>query len=68
MGHRYPLADIGMDYYQIASALILIISQRLVKTICPNCKIEYAPDDNYRHQYADEIARYKIQKFYKGKG
>ena len=62
------LADIGMDYFQIASALILIISQRLVKTICPNCRIEHEPDENYRQQFADEITRYNIQKFYKGKG
>ena len=58
----------GMDYFQIASALILVISQRLVKTICPNCKIEFEPDDKFKEQYIDEITQYKFHKFYKGKG
>jgi type IV pilus assembly protein PilB len=62
------LADIGMEYFQIASALILVVSQRLVKTICPNCKAEYVPDENFKQQFADEIKHYKIEKLFKGKG
>jgi len=62
------LADIGMEYFQIASALILVVSQRLVKTICPHCKAEYVPDENFKQQFADEIKHYKIEKLFKGKG
>lgn len=38
------LKDIGVEPYLIASALNGIISQRLVRRICPNCKTAYKPN------------------------
>lgn len=35
------LVDMGVDYYMIADSLIGVISQRLVKVLCPNCKKEH---------------------------
>ena len=37
------LVDIGVEPYLIASALNGIISQRLVRRICPDCRQEYVP-------------------------
>ncbi|MGC8740498.1 MAG: ATPase, T2SS/T4P/T4SS family [Candidatus Sumerlaeaceae bacterium] len=37
------MADLGVDTSRMASALICIIAQRLVRTICPNCKKPYKP-------------------------
>ena len=37
------LRDIGIPSYLTAATLRLIIAQRLVKTICPNCKTVYQP-------------------------
>ncbi|MBN2125704.1 MAG: Flp pilus assembly complex ATPase component TadA, partial [Deltaproteobacteria bacterium] len=37
------LIDIGMPAYMIASSVIGIIAQRLVRRICPNCREEYVP-------------------------
>lgn len=37
------LLDIGVEPYLIAGAVRGIISQRLVRRICPNCKQEYTP-------------------------
>lgn len=37
------LTDIGVEPYLIASGLRGIISQRLVRKICPNCREAYAP-------------------------
>jgi type IV pilus assembly protein PilB len=39
------LHDIGIKPYLTAATMRLVIAQRLVKTICPNCKTEYTPDD-----------------------
>lgn len=39
------LRDIGIPSYLTAATMRLIIAQRLVKTICPNCKEVYQPDD-----------------------
>ncbi|MDF7824480.1 ATPase, T2SS/T4P/T4SS family [Pontiellaceae bacterium B12227] len=38
------LRDIGIPSYLMAATLRLIIAQRLLKTICPNCKTPYQPD------------------------
>ena len=37
------LIDMGVEPYVVASSVIGIIAQRLVKTICPDCKEEYTP-------------------------
>lgn len=39
------LRDIGIPSYLTAATMRLIIAQRLVRTICPNCKAEYRPDE-----------------------
>ncbi len=38
------LRDIGIPPYLTAATMRLIIAQRLVRRICPNCKTEYQPD------------------------
>lgn len=35
------LIDMGIEPYMVSSALIGIVSQRLVKELCPNCKKSY---------------------------
>lgn len=42
------LRDIGTEPYLIAGAVNGIISQRLVRRICPNCKTAYIPDQKER--------------------
>jgi type IV pilus assembly protein PilB len=39
------MRDIGIPSYLTAATMRLIIAQRLVKTICPNCKTTYQPDE-----------------------
>ena len=60
------LVDIGVEPYLIAGALKGIISQRLVRRICPACRIAYTPD-------ADEVESLGLRNnvrriFYKGAG
>ncbi len=58
------LVDMGIDNYLLSSAIVAIISQRLLKRICINCKYEYKPS-------IDEIKALKIDKkelLYRGKG
>ena len=38
------LADIGVEPYLISSALRGVISQRLVRKVCPHCKKAYRPN------------------------
>ncbi|MCL7487165.1 MAG: Flp pilus assembly complex ATPase component TadA [Desulfobulbaceae bacterium] len=44
------LIDMGMDPFNFADALLGILAQRLVKTLCPACRQQYHPDKNeYDH-------------------
>lgn len=40
------LEDMGIDPYLISSTLVLCVSQRLVRLLCPHCK-KQGPDGNY---------------------
>ncbi|MBO4277686.1 MAG: Flp pilus assembly complex ATPase component TadA [Clostridia bacterium] len=60
------LQDMGVENYLISSALRGIISQRLVRRICPNCRKEYEPTDE---ELADlGVERTEGLKFYHGAG
>ncbi len=58
------LVDMGAEPYIVASSVIGVVAQRLLKLICEDCKEEYEPDDN-ELRYWDEPIR---PKFYRGKG
>ncbi len=59
------LKNMGIPSYMIASALNGIVAQRLIRTICPNCKKEYSPG-------TEEIRRSGVKwtgkKLYRGAG
>jgi len=38
------LLDLGMDPFNFSDALLGILAQRLVRTLCPKCKEKYQPD------------------------
>ncbi len=39
------LLDMGLEPFNVASALNLILAQRLVRRVCSNCTVKYDPDD-----------------------
>ncbi|WDN87784.1 hypothetical protein BuS5_00752 [Desulfosarcina sp. BuS5] len=47
------LLDMGMDPFNFADAILCILAQRLVRTLCKDCKEEYHPS---RKEY-DELLR-----------
>ncbi len=47
------LLDMGMDPFNFADALLGVLAQRLVRTLCKDCKAPYHPDEK---EY-DELAR-----------
>ena len=60
------LLDIGVAPYLIGSALRGVISQRLVRKICPNCKKEYTPSEQELIDLG--LPTGHDHKFYKGEG
>jgi type IV pilus assembly protein PilB len=39
------LLDMGLEPFNVASALNLILAQRLVRRICSQCRVKYLPED-----------------------
>ena len=39
------LMDMGLEPYNVSSALNLVLAQRLVRRVCGNCKEKYQPED-----------------------
>jgi type IV pilus assembly protein PilB len=39
------LMDMGLEPFNVASALNLVLAQRLLRRICPACKHQYTPSD-----------------------
>jgi type IV pilus assembly protein PilB len=58
------LVDMGLEPYMVSSALVGVVSQRLVRRICTNCRESYEPDENDK-QY---LRLDEGQKLYRGKG
>jgi type II secretory ATPase GspE/PulE/Tfp pilus assembly ATPase PilB-like protein len=52
------LLDMGMDPFNFADAILCILAQRLVRTLCKHCKEEYHPsEDEYLelvHEYGEK--------------
>ena len=40
------LVDMGIEPFMVSSAVIGVVAQRLVRTLCPNCKEKYQPDES----------------------
>ncbi|MFH1028762.1 MAG: ATPase, T2SS/T4P/T4SS family, partial [Pseudomonadota bacterium] len=55
------LVDMGIEPFMIASSLSAVVAQRLVRVICPHCREEYRP--------LEEFAGVTLpEKLYRGKG
>ena len=70
------LLDMGMDPFNFADALLGVLAQRLVRTLCENCKEKYHPDrqeydaltrayvgdfDSLGFQYNDDLYLYRAK-------
>lgn len=60
------LRDMGVEPYLIAGGMRGIISQRLLRKICPSCREEYEPDEDMRELIG--IKSGEIEHFYHGAG
>ncbi|MCA8952932.1 MAG: type II/IV secretion system protein, partial [Planctomycetes bacterium] len=47
------LIDIGLEPYLVSSSLLLVIAQRLLRTICPNCSEPVKPDQKQLYLLED---------------
>lgn len=56
------MLDIGIEPYLVSSSMLLVIAQRLVRTICPHCR-EYTKDLDDRMRFQLEELRLDFDQF-----
>ena len=63
------LVNLGMAPFQVSSALLGVMAQRLARTICPKCKKPYKPTkQELAAIFGDGADKHRDAKLYKGKG
>ena len=62
------LVDIGVEPFLISSSLIAVIAQRLLRTLCNDCKEAYQPDDLAFKSIDMDPERYRDQRVYRARG
>jgi type IV pilus assembly protein PilB len=67
-GANTRLVEMGIKPFLVASAIQAIIAQRLVRTICKECKEEYKADPLVIRDLGFDPEEYKDATFYRGKG
>lgn len=57
------LADMGMEPFLVASSLVAVVAQRLVRTICPYCREAFEPASSEKAYFP-----FPVKELYRGKG
>ncbi len=55
------LIDMGVEPFLVASSLVAIVAQRLVRQLCPHCKETYRPSDEELHDVGLDPATFTGQ-------
>ncbi|MBI5596719.1 MAG: Flp pilus assembly complex ATPase component TadA [Elusimicrobia bacterium] len=61
------LGHMGVPPFLIASSLRMVIAQRLVRVLCPSCRVELKPEEADKLGLADDVLA-KLGKTYRGRG
>lgn len=62
------LVDMGVEPFLITSCLECVVGQRLIRTICPNCKKPYQPTDEELEEFGVTREEISDMEFFKGAG
>jgi len=62
------MIDLGVDRFLLSSSLLAVISQRLVRKICPHCKTAYRPTEDELHRLKFAGIEDQITTAFKGTG
>src|SRR5213594_1160796 len=62
------MVDMGIEPFNVASAVNLIVAQRLVRRVCSECKQEHKYSDEEMHAFGIPHAEAAKLTFYKGTG
>jgi general secretion pathway protein E len=62
------MLDLGVEPYLLASSLLGVLAQRLVRQICPACKAPYEPTPSELEQWGLHRDRRGLGQFFHGRG
>lgn len=62
------LVDMGIEPYLLTSSVVGILAQRLVRLICPHCKVSYTPSVQELKELGVERSSLTHEKLHKGEG
>ena len=62
------MVDMGVPGYLVASSVIAVLAQRLVRTVCPRCKQRYTPRESELEETGISMELVKNAEFVRGKG
>lgn len=60
--------DFGVEPFLVSSSLVGVMSQRLVRRNCPDCKAEYTPPAELLARFNFDAKARRKAKFFKGRG
>jgi general secretion pathway protein E len=67
VGALYRLAHLGVERYMVSSAILAVVAQRLVRCICPHCKVSVTPTEAEAAAIEFETGE-NVDKIYRGEG
>ncbi len=62
------LIDMGIEPFLVASSVEAVMAQRLVRNICPHCKVEQKVEKDYLRRIGFPAADLETAKFWRGAG
>ncbi|HSX37739.1 MAG TPA: type II secretion system ATPase GspE [Chlamydiales bacterium] len=62
------LSDMGVEPYLLASSILGVLAQRLVRRICPHCKTNYLPSKEELHELGLKKNELQERYLYRGTG
>jgi len=62
------LVEMGVEPFLVASSLVGVLAQRLVRTICPHCRISYRPEPELLTELCEGAPLPDNATFYRGRG
>lgn len=66
------LLDLGAETFLLSSTMNAIVGQRIVRRICPHCKVSYQPESQFLNEVSQVLGTLYNPKgtvlFYRGKG
>ncbi len=68
IGGLLRLLDMGIETFMISSTVVSILAQRLIRTICPDCRQAYMPNKRIANLIGFDDETLKNHTFYRGIG